>query len=152
MGDSLQAGAGFADLVTVDFFGFVIDPQPVEKIFPAGADTADFAFKSVRKNTDSRGVEQLGDLFFVSCQIIIVGVFEFLIGVFKFDEDEGQTVDIKQDVRPAIVNISPDPKLGDGQEVVVFWLVEIDEPDASVFGFTLGIAEGDGDAVADEAV
>jgi hypothetical protein len=138
--------------VAIDFFLFVFDAEPGEEIFPGGGEAADFGFEGVGEDAEGVGVEELGDVAFVICQVVVEGVLEFDVGVFEFDEDEGESVDVQQDVGAAVGAIALYPELGDGEVFVLIEGVVVNNADATGFGSALGVFVFDGDAVSDQSV
>lgn len=72
-------------------------------------------------------------------------------GVFEFDDDEGEAVDEEDDVGAALVVVFGDGELVDGEEVVVFGGVPVDQPELFAFGFAV-VLVFDGDAFGEVAV
>ena len=75
----------------------------------------------------------------------------FVGGVFQFDDDEGQAVDEEHDVGAFVDAVFDDGELVDDQIVVVFGMVEVDQPDEIAARVALFLV-GDGDAVGEQAV
>jgi len=97
----------------------------VKEVFPGGAIAANLGFEGVGEDAEGVGVKELGNISFVVVEVVIEGGLEFDIRVFEFDEDEGQPVDVEQDIGSAVGAVAFNPELGDGEKLILAGGAEI---------------------------
>ena len=102
---ALGTGALLANLIAAYFFFLVFRAQPMEKVFPLGAQAAQARFQAVAEHTKHIGEEQLGNIGLVIGQIVIVGTTQLDVGVLQLDKHQRQAVDIQQNIRPPIARL-----------------------------------------------
>ena len=122
------------------------------EVVPLAGDGAEFCFFAVAKHDDGVVVEDVGDGVAVVRVVVAVRGFEVPVDVFAFDEEEGQAVDKADDVCPPAVEVALYVQFAYAEEVVVFKGVKVEDSEVFPRLFTVGVAECDGYAVADEIV
>lgn len=140
--DSVAAD-GFA--VGLFFFGVA---EPLKEIFIIGGESTEPGFDCVGENADLIEGEKIRDVVPIVGQIFVVGGLEFDVAVFEFDENEGKSVDIENEIRAAEAILTLNPQLVDDGEIVEFRMTrrEINQPDFCA-GLTAVLRKFDVDAV-----
>ena len=118
-----QTAALLRDPLAVHLLFFIVHPQPVKKVFPSGAKTADPGFDRIGENAEGVGVEKLRNVVLVIIEVVVKSRAQLDVGVLQLDKDQRQAVDVKNDVGTAIGGFGGlprrfNPELGDGEVVV----------------------------------
>ena len=133
-------------------FGFVADLFPLAEVVPGCGGAADDALAAVGEENDGVVVEELGDGGFVVLEVLFVGEFELFVVGFEFDEDEGKSVDEADEIGAFVAIFAGDPELGDHEEMVVVWVVPVDDAEGFELFFVVIISVSDFDARFEELV
>jgi hypothetical protein len=129
----------------------------VEEVLPLGGHAADAGLDAVGEHAQHIGQEQLRDVVLVVGQVVVEGRAQLDVGVLQLDEHQRQAIHIEQHVRAAEAGLGGraralNPKLADGEEVVLARVVEVDHLDAFPSRAALGVLELDPHAIADQPV
>lgn len=81
---------------------------------PPGCKTANPGFDGIGKDAQGVILKEQGDIGLVIRQIVFMGVLELYVRVFQLNKHQRKSVDIEDNIRPAIVPFPPDPQLGNG--------------------------------------
>ena len=132
----------------------LLESLPFVEEFVLAAEGADFGLLAVGEHDEGIEVEEMGNGILVVGVVFGVGIPDIHIEVFQFDEEQGKAVDEAQDIRAFAVEAEfvVDLQLLDGEEVVVFGVAEVEDLDPAFLLGLAGLADGDGDAVPEEAV
>jgi len=79
---------------------------------------------------------------------LLVGDADILADVLQLHEQQRQTVDETDDIRPAAVQIAAHPQLPHTKEMIVIQMIEIEDPQV----LALGVAESDLHPALDQCV
>ncbi len=94
---------------------------------------------SIGEHAEGVGQKELGDLFAVVGQVVVIGGLEFNVAVFQLDEHQRQAVYVDEHVRAAIAFLPADPELRDCEPFIVAGFFEIDELYRIMMAFALFI-------------
>ena len=94
---------------------------------------------AVRQDNEGVVPEQLRNGLLVILQVVFVGVFDLPVALLEFDEDQGQTIDEANEIGTAFVDAAGYPELGGEKEVVVLWIIPVDDSNRLVrlFAFVI---------------
>ena len=132
----------------------LLESLPFVEEFVLAAEGADLGLLAVGEHDEGVEVEEMGNGILVVGVVFGVGIPDIHIEIFQLDEEQGQAVDEAQDIRAFAVEAEfvVDLKFLDGEEVVVFGVAEVEDLNPAFLLGLAGLADGDGDAVPEEAV
>ena len=113
---------------------------------------ADLGLAAVGQQQEGVVVEQVRNGVLVVLKVLIKRLTQVLVDVLAFDEQQRDTVDEADDVRPAPVQLALDPELTHGQEVVVLRGLEVEHAQGAGFQRAVGIAVADLHPVAEKPI
>lgn len=116
------------------------------------AQCAHLGLQAVGEDEKGIVVEQGWDGVQVVGVVVRVGVLHVHGALLQFHKQQRNPVDESHDVRAAAVQVAVNFQFLDGQEVVVVWVLEVDDLGPLLPCFAVGALDGDGDAVPDEGV
>ncbi len=97
-------------------------------------------------------MKKVRDGVLVVQKVLLVGGADILADVLQLHEQQRQTVDEPDDIRPAAVEIAAHPQFPHTEEMIVFGIVKVEHPQPLSHPFALGIAKGDLYPVPDQVV
>jgi hypothetical protein len=84
-------------------------------------------FRSIREDEEAVRDEQLRNGVAVVAQVVVVSVLQVLVRRLQLDEYERDAVDEPDQVCASVVEVGVDPELRDEEEVVVVWILPVDD-------------------------
>ena len=102
-------------------------------------------------------MKELGDVVFIVSEVVFVGGAELYISVFELNENEGDAVDIEDDIGAAILGFWDasggfDPELRNGEVLVIFGLFKVDGADLGGLFFALVVFIFHADTIPNERI
>jgi hypothetical protein len=88
----------------------------------------------------------------VVAQVVVVSVFQVLVHPFQLNEYQRDAVDEPDQVRAPVVEVGVDPELRDEEEVIVVWVLPVDDGEFLRERRPIGLTDGNLDTVAQQGV
>jgi hypothetical protein len=89
-----QAGLLSGDFLAIDFFFFILNAQPGEKMLPLRGDAADTRFNCVGEDAKGVGQEQLRDFLLIGGEVVVECGTELDIRILQLDKHQRDAVHI----------------------------------------------------------
>ena len=131
---------------------FFLQPFPLVEKLVFAAQRAHLGLQSVGEDQEGVVVEQVGDGVQIVGVVVGVGVLHVHPGGLQLHKQQRNAVDKAHNIRPAAVQIPVDFQFPDGEEVVVVWVLEVDNGSVFFLCFAAGLLHGDGDAVPNQEI
>ena len=125
---------------------------PVVKVFESGARRSYLRIDSVGQHHKGVVVEEMRHGIHVVHKVFLERDADILRDVLQLHEQQRQAVDEADNIRPAAVEVAPDPELPNTHELVVFGGVEIEQPQATGVAFAPAVPERNLHAVPDQLI
>ena len=109
-------------------FAFIVNLLPLSEVLPPGSHAADFALRTIGEDDGGVVPEELRNRIFVIAEVVLVGVLYRPMRCLQFDEHQRDAIDEPQQVCPLSAIVPGNPKLRSKEEVVVYRLLPVDEP------------------------
>ena len=130
----------------------LVQTFPLLKMLEPAGKRAEFGIHPVGQHNKSVVMKQMWDGVLVVQKVLLVGGADILAEVLQLHEQQRQTVDKTDNVRPAAVQVSAHPQLPHTEETVVLRDIEVEHPQTLANPFALGVAEGDLHPVLDQFI
>ena len=125
---------------------------PFVEEFVLAAEGAHLGLHAVGEHEEGIIIEQMRDRVQIVRVVVGVGVLHVHCGVFELHEQQRQAVDEADNIRPAAVEIAVDLHFLHRKEAVFRRVLKVDHHGALRLRASVGAADGDRDAVAQEEV
>ena len=130
----------------------LFEPLPLVEKLVLAAKCAHLGLQSVGEDQEGVVVEQVGDGVQIVGVVVGVGVLHVHPDGFQFHKQQRDAVDKAHNIRPAAVQIPVDFQFPDGEEVVVVWVLEVDNGGVFLLCPAAGLLHGNGDAVPNQEI
>ena len=125
--------------ITVVYDLVTLDGAPWHEALSVGSQAANSCLDAIGDHKELIELEQLRNPRLVGLKLVerLPYIRVFVGGVLKLNDPDGKAVDEEENIGAALI-LTYDRELVDGQEVVVVWLVEVDDsrlssPDGAIF-------------------
>ena len=122
------------------------------KEFVLAAERAHLGFYAVGKDEESVVVEQMRNGIQIVGIVVGIGVLHIHRGLFQLHKQQGNAVDKAHDVGAAVVEIAADFQLLDGQKMIAFRVLKVNQCRPLFLCFPTGALYRNGNPVPDEIV
>ena len=130
----------------------LLQTLPLVKEFVLAAERAHLGFYAVGKDEESVVVEQMRDGIQIVGVVVGIGVLHIHRGLFQLHKQQRNAIDKAHDVGAAVVEIAADFQLLDGQKMIAFRVLKVNQRRTLFLGFPTGTLYRDGNPVPDEIV
>ena len=130
----------------------LVQTLPFMEKFILASQCAHLGFRAVGEDQEGIVVEQMGNGVQVVGVVVGVGILDIHIVLFEFHEQQRNAIHKTNDIRTLPVEIAVDLQLFNGEEMVVFGILEIHNGSVLCLRSSAGLFYGDGDAVPDQEI
>ena len=131
---------------------FFVKTLPFMEEFILAAEGTDFRFCAVGEHQKGVVIEQMRDRILIIGVIVCIGILYVNIIAFQFYKQERQTVDEAHNIGAAAVQITMDPQFLYSEEVIVHWILKIDDSGFLCFRLAVRFLDRYWDTVTDKEI